>query len=230
MGSLGDRIGRRRLLLSGAAAFGAASMLAAYAQSAEMLIAARALLGVGGATLMPSTLALIRTMFHDAGQRAHRDRDLDGGAHRRRGGRPGDERAAARTLLVGLGLPGEHSRRWRCCSCSRRCSCPSPRTPEPAGSTCSAPCCRSPPRSRSVYGIKELAEDGHRPLPVAAIAAGLLVAVLFLRRQARPVPDDRPGPAAAARFGGSLLVGLPAMFAMMGSPSRPLSSCSPCSA
>ncbi|BCJ64748.1 MFS transporter [Polymorphospora rubra] len=69
MGSLGDRIGRRKLLLIGAVAFGAASLLAAYANSTELLIAARALLGIGGATLAPSTLALIRNMFHDADQR-----------------------------------------------------------------------------------------------------------------------------------------------------------------
>ncbi|MFF7188006.1 MFS transporter [Streptomyces sp. NPDC008222] len=70
MGSLGDRIGRRKLLLIGAAAFGAASLTAAYANSAETLIAARAVLGIGGATLMPSTMALIRTMFTDPAQRA----------------------------------------------------------------------------------------------------------------------------------------------------------------
>ncbi|AZM55700.1 MFS transporter [Streptomyces sp. WAC 01529] len=70
MGSLGDRIGRRRLLMFGALAFGAASLTAAYANSAELLIAARAVLGIGGATLMPSTLALVRNMFRDAGQRA----------------------------------------------------------------------------------------------------------------------------------------------------------------
>ena len=69
MGSLGDRIGRRRLLLFGAVAFGLASLAAAYAQSPEQLIAARAVLGIGGATLMPSTLALIRNMFHDPVQR-----------------------------------------------------------------------------------------------------------------------------------------------------------------
>src|SRR5688500_14152631 len=69
MGTLGDRIGRRRLLLIGAAAFGVASTLAAFSTSAEMLIATRALLGVAGATLMPSTLALIRNMFHDPHQR-----------------------------------------------------------------------------------------------------------------------------------------------------------------
>lgn len=70
MGTLGDRIGRRRLLLIGAAAFGAASILAAYSASAETLILARALLGVAGATLMPSTLALIRNMFPNAKQMA----------------------------------------------------------------------------------------------------------------------------------------------------------------
>ena len=69
MGTLGDRIGRRKLLLTGAAAFGVASVLAALSTSAEMLIVTRALLGVAGATLMPSTLSLIRTMFHDAAQR-----------------------------------------------------------------------------------------------------------------------------------------------------------------
>src|SRR6187401_2680378 len=60
MGTLGDRIGRRRLLLIGAAAFGVASVLAAFSKSAEMLIATRALLGIAGATVAPSTLLLIR--------------------------------------------------------------------------------------------------------------------------------------------------------------------------
>jgi DHA2 family multidrug resistance protein-like MFS transporter len=69
MGTLGDRIGRRRLLLIGAAAFGAVSVLAAWSTSAEMLIAARALLGVAGATVAPSTLSLIRNMFLDPRQR-----------------------------------------------------------------------------------------------------------------------------------------------------------------
>ncbi|MBO3746825.1 MFS transporter [Streptosporangiaceae bacterium NEAU-GS5] len=68
MGTLGDRIGRRRLLLIGGAAFGVASIAAAYAPTPELLIVARALLGVAGATLMPSTMALIRNMFHDPKQ------------------------------------------------------------------------------------------------------------------------------------------------------------------
>ncbi|MBT2506071.1 MFS transporter [Streptomyces sp. ISL-98] len=70
MGSLGDRIGRKKLLLTGAVAFGAVSVLNAYATSPEMMILARALLGVAGATLMPSTLALIRNIFHDPKERS----------------------------------------------------------------------------------------------------------------------------------------------------------------
>ncbi|GAA4104993.1 MFS transporter [Nonomuraea soli] len=70
MGTLGDRIGRRRLLVMGMSAFAAVSVLAAFAPSAEVLILARALLGVAGATLMPSTLSLISNMFTEARQRA----------------------------------------------------------------------------------------------------------------------------------------------------------------
>src|SRR5256886_4242458 len=69
MGTLGDRIGRRRLLMVGAAAFGLASVVAAYSVSAGMLIGARAVLGLAGATLMPSTLALISNMVRDEKQR-----------------------------------------------------------------------------------------------------------------------------------------------------------------
>lgn len=69
MGTLGDRIGRRRLLLIGAAAFGATSVMAAFSTTANMLIASRALLGVAAATLAPSTLSLISNMFRDPKQR-----------------------------------------------------------------------------------------------------------------------------------------------------------------
>ncbi|OLF13205.1 MFS transporter [Actinophytocola xinjiangensis] len=68
MGTLGDRIGRRRLLQLGAIFFAVASIIAAYAPTAELLIAARALLGLAGATLAPSTLALISNMFRDPAQ------------------------------------------------------------------------------------------------------------------------------------------------------------------
>lgn len=70
MGTLGDRLGRKRLLLWGSAAFGLLSLVAAYAPTAEALIAARAAMGVAGATLMPSTLALIRNLFPDPRERS----------------------------------------------------------------------------------------------------------------------------------------------------------------
>lgn len=69
MGSFGDRIGRRRLLMIGAGGFAVVSVAAAFAPSAEWLVAARALLGVFGAMLMPSTLSLIRNIFTDASAR-----------------------------------------------------------------------------------------------------------------------------------------------------------------
>ena len=68
-GSLGDRIGRKRILMIGAPLFGAASLVAAFSTSPEMLILGRALLGIGGATLMPSTLGLIRAIFPDRTER-----------------------------------------------------------------------------------------------------------------------------------------------------------------
>ncbi|MYQ49266.1 MFS transporter, partial [Streptomyces sp. SID4985] len=70
MGSLGDRVGRKRVLLWGAAAFGALSVLNAYATTPGLMILARALLGVAGATLMPATLGLIRTLFTDPRERS----------------------------------------------------------------------------------------------------------------------------------------------------------------
>jgi DHA2 family multidrug resistance protein-like MFS transporter len=70
MGAVGDRVGRRRLLLVGAGAFGLTSILSAISTSPEMLIASRALLGIAGATIAPSTLSLIFNMFKDPGERA----------------------------------------------------------------------------------------------------------------------------------------------------------------
>src|SRR5262249_58314958 len=68
MGTLGDRIGRRKLLLIGAASFAVASVISAYSSSPEMMIAARALLGLAGATLAPSTMALLSNLFRDPKQ------------------------------------------------------------------------------------------------------------------------------------------------------------------
>jgi DHA2 family multidrug resistance protein-like MFS transporter len=134
MGTLGDRIGRRRLLMIGAATFGAASVLAAYSTSAEMLIATRAVLGIAGATLMPSTLALIRNMFRDP-----RQRSLAIGVWMTSftaGFLIGPVLGGA---LLGLfwwgsvflmGVPV-----MVCCWCSYRCCCPNIETPRLAGWT-----------------------------------------------------------------------------------------------
>ncbi|MEV6396946.1 MFS transporter [Streptomyces sp. NPDC051907] len=69
-GTLGDRVGRRRVLLIGYGIFGAASALAALATTPEVLIGARALLGVGGAMIMPATLSILRAVFPDRRERA----------------------------------------------------------------------------------------------------------------------------------------------------------------
>ncbi|MDX3242780.1 MFS transporter [Streptomyces sp. ME18-1-4] len=69
-GTLGDKVGRRRILLLGYALFGVASALAAFAGSAQVLILARALLGVGGAMIMPATLSILRQVFPDRRERA----------------------------------------------------------------------------------------------------------------------------------------------------------------
>ncbi|WP_426502241.1 MFS transporter [Dactylosporangium sp. McL0621] len=68
MGTLGDRVGRRLVLLVGASAFAVLSVVAAYANSAEMLIVVRALMGIAGATIFPSTLAMINGMFKNPKQ------------------------------------------------------------------------------------------------------------------------------------------------------------------
>ncbi|RSS45331.1 MFS transporter [Streptomyces sp. WAC07061] len=69
-GTLGDRVGRRRILLLGYTLFGVASAIAALADNAQVLIAARALLGVGGAMIMPATLSILRQVFPDRRERA----------------------------------------------------------------------------------------------------------------------------------------------------------------
>jgi DHA2 family multidrug resistance protein-like MFS transporter len=187
MGTLGDRIGRRRLLLIGAAAFGAASLLAAYSTGPGMLIAARALLGVAGATLTPSTLALITNLFHDPRQRAGAIGIWAGcftaGAiiGPVAGGVMLDHfwwgsvfllAVPPMVLLLVLGpvlLPEFRDTR------AGRLDLPSVALSLAA----IAP---------FVYGLKEIARDGWRPLPVTALLAGLVIGTVFLRRQ-RALPD-----------------------------------------
>jgi DHA2 family multidrug resistance protein-like MFS transporter len=187
MGTLGDRIGRRKLLLAGAAAFGAASVLAAYATSPAMLIAARALLGVAGATLTPSTLALITNMFRNPKERPVAIgvwlMSLMGGIALGPvvGGALLEHfwwgsvfllGVPAMVLLLVLGpvlLPeykAPHTGRIDLASVALSLAAILP----------------------AVWGLKELARNGLAAAPLAALAAGTAVGFLFVRRQVR-LPD-----------------------------------------
>jgi DHA2 family multidrug resistance protein-like MFS transporter len=193
MGTLGDRIGRRKLLLIGAAAFGAASVLAAYSTSPEMLIAARALLGIAGATVAPSTLALISNMFRDAQQRGlaigvwlvcfmggAAIGPLIGGVMLESfwWGSVFLLGVPAMLLLFVLGpilLPEYRN------AAAGRLDLPSVALSLAA-------------ILPIVYGLKELARNGWHPVPLAAIVAGTAVGIGFVRRQhtlADPLLDMR---------------------------------------
>ncbi|MEV4615035.1 MFS transporter [Kitasatospora sp. NPDC049258] len=216
MGALGDRIGRRRLLIAGAAGFAAASLVAAYADGATQLIGARALLGVAGATLMPSTLALIRNMFHDARQRQAAlgiwTGALMGGATLGpvAGGLLLDHfwwgsaflAAIPAMLLVLLAAP---------------VLLPEYRAPGAGRFDLAGAALSIATVLPVVYGIKTLAVDGWSTSPALVLAAGLLAGaglVARLRTAAHPLID-----VALFRirtFSGAITVNTIAMFAMMG--------------
>jgi DHA2 family multidrug resistance protein-like MFS transporter len=193
MGNLGDRIGRRRLLMLGATAFGGASVLAAFSTTPGSLIAARAVLGVAGATLAPSTLSLIRNMFLDPRQRTFAIGvwatsfsvggaigPLLGGAMLQRfwWGSVFLLAVPVMALLLVLGpvlLP-----EYRDPGSSRL----------DVGSAVQSLAAVL----AAIYGMKVWAEHGRGWLPVASIAAGLAVGAAFVRRQRRladPLVDLR---------------------------------------
>jgi DHA2 family multidrug resistance protein-like MFS transporter len=184
MGTLGDRIGRRRLLLAGAAAFGLASVIAAFSTSAEMLIATRALLGVAGATLAPSTLSLIRNMFHDPRQRTVAIglwvTSYSAGA-------------AIGPLIGGLLL----ARFWwgsvflisvpvmaLLLAVGPRLL-PESRDPNPGRFDLSSAALSLVSVLAVIYGVKRIAEGDAGAVPAMSIALGLLVGTAFLRRQGK---------------------------------------------
>lgn len=188
MGTLGDRVGRRRLLLIGAAAFGATSVLAAFAASPGTLIAARAVLGIAGATLMPSTLALIRNMFHHSGQRAlaiavWMSCFMVGAAT---GPLIGGLLLAAfwwgSVFLLGVPV-------MALLLVTAPVLLPEHRDPAPGRLDLPSVALSLAAILPVIYGLKEVAKDGAQPLPVAAILVGAAFGVAFVRRQRRlPAP------------------------------------------
>ncbi|WP_073947748.1 MFS transporter [Streptomyces kebangsaanensis] len=217
MGSLGDRVGRRRLLLTGAAAFGAASLVAAYANSAGTLIAARAVLGIGGATLMPSTMALVRTMFTDPAQRAKAigiwSGVMTGGI-------------ALGSVLSGVlvqffwwgsvflvNLPA-----MALLLVIGPFLLPESRNPAPGRFDL-----LSVPLSMAavlplIYGLKEIPSEGVRPPYVVSVAVGLLFTALFVHRQrTAAAPMISPTLFRGRGFAPAVVLNLVSSFALMGS-------------
>lgn len=184
MGSLGDRFGRRRLLIVGSAAFAAASVLAAYAPNAEALIAARALLGVAGATLMPTTLALMRNLFTDDRQRRFAIAVWASGFSAGSAAGPiiggwllehfwwGSVflMAAPVSLAVVLAAPF---------------LLPESKNPNPGTLDLASVALSFLALFPFVYGVKTIAEHGLTWAAVAAIGLGALAGVRFVRRQKR---------------------------------------------
>jgi DHA2 family multidrug resistance protein-like MFS transporter len=217
MGSLGDRIGRRRLLTLGAAAFGLASVTAAYAPSAEMLIAARAVLGIGGATLMPSTLGLIRNMFHDEKQRSTAvavwTAAMTGGI-------------ALGPVLSGVlldhfwwgsvflvNIPAMAMLLMLAPMLVPEFRDPNPGRFDLVGAVLSLAAVLP-----VIYGLKKIAAAGLGVLPALSIAAGLVLGIAFVRRQqTRPDPMIDLGLFRHRAFSGSMAANMVGAFAMMGS-------------
>ncbi|WP_435876202.1 MFS transporter [Saccharopolyspora shandongensis] len=216
MGTLGDRFGRRRVLLTGAAAFGLASALAAYASSPEILIAARALMGIAGATLAPSTLSLIRNMFHDDRQRATAVGVWTAGFA---GG------AVVGPIIGGLLL--EHFW-WGSVFLINvpvmilllvlgPLLLPEYRDPKPGRFDLLGALLSLVAVLAVIYGVKMTAEHGFGWTPAACIVAGLVVGALFIRRQRTTVnPMIDLAMFRTRRFNVPLLIDALATFAMIG--------------
>jgi DHA2 family multidrug resistance protein-like MFS transporter len=193
MGTLGDRIGRRRLLLIGAATFGAASVLAAFATSVAMLIAARALLGIAASTLAPSTLSLIRNMFLDPRQRTIAigiwvtSFSLGAAVGPALGGLLlhffwwGSVFLIAFPVMALLLVLGP-------------VLLPEFRNPDPGRFELASAALSLVSVLAIVYGVKALAEHGFGPVSALSFAGGSAVGLAFLRRQrtlAQPLVDLR---------------------------------------
>jgi DHA2 family multidrug resistance protein-like MFS transporter len=184
MGTLGDRIGRRKLLLIGAAAFGVLSLLAAFSSSAEMLILSRALLGIAGATLAPSTLSLIFTMFEDPRQRSRAIAiwisafSVGSAIGPVLGGLLletfwwGSVFLLALPVMLLLLVLGP-------------IVLPEYKDPDAGRLDVISAAMSLVAVLGAIFGLKQIAQDGFGPLPAASILVALVVGALFVRRQLR---------------------------------------------
>ena len=193
MGTLGDRIGRRRLLLIGAAAFGGASVLAAFSTSAEMLIATRAVLGIAGATLAPSTLSLIRNMFLDPRQRTVAigvwisSYSVGAAIGPLLGGFLLEHFWWGSVFLVGVPV-------MVLLLAVGPMLLPEYRDPKAGRLDLTSAALSLTAVLPVIYGLKQIAQDGPGWLPALSIVAGLAAGAVFVRRQrtlANPLLDLR---------------------------------------
>jgi DHA2 family multidrug resistance protein-like MFS transporter len=193
MGTLGDRIGRRKLLLGGAVWFALASLLAAFSTSSEMLIASRAVMGIAGATIAPSTLSLIFTMFLDPKQRSTAIGVWI--AAYSAGGAIGPILGGAlleffwwgSVFLIGVPVMG------LLLLLGPR-TLPEYRDPNAARLHIGSAAMSLLAILGVVYGLKQIAQDGVSLVPVLSIVAGLLLGYVFVRRQLHlesPIIDVR---------------------------------------
>jgi MFS transporter, DHA2 family, multidrug resistance protein len=184
MGTLGDRIGRRRLLLTGAGAFGAASIVAAFSISAPMLIASRALMGIAAATLTPSTLALIGNMFQDPKQRTFAiavwSSCFFGGLALGPvlGGLLLDHFWWGSAFLIGVPV-------MMVLLVTGPRVLPEYRDPEAGKLDLLSVALYLLAVLPAIYGLKEIARDGWHPVSIAALLAGIAFGVGCLERQRR---------------------------------------------
>ncbi|WP_433042454.1 MFS transporter [Dactylosporangium sp. CS-033363] len=188
MGSIGDRIGRRKLLIIGAAVFALASLLAAYAGSPAILIAARAGMGIAGATLAPSSLALISMMFRDQRQQGTAiaiwmTAFMAGVAFGPAVGGAllsafwwGSVFLVSAVFMAVLFIAGPFV-------------LPEMKNPQPGPLDAPSVVLSLLAILPVIYGLKELARHGWETVPILAVVAGLAFAFLFVYRQRRlPVP------------------------------------------
>nr|QDG00808.1 drug resistance transporter [Streptomyces griseus]UYD71606.1 drug resistance transporter EmrB/QacA [Streptomyces sp.] len=184
MGTLGDRFGRRRLLLIGAAVFGVASAVGAYSNSPEMLIVMRALLGLSGATLMPSTLSLLSNMFRDPAQRTFAFSTwmatfMGGTAVGPLVGGVFLEHFWWGSVLL-LGVPV-----MLVLLVLGPVLLPENKDPDPGHIDLLSVALSLAGVLSVVYGLKQIAGDSASRLAFAYMAAGIVILVVFLRRQQR---------------------------------------------